>query len=78
MNAPCMDARARSGLSAEAGVGQVVRGGRSCPSDWNGATGALTAGKVIDAVRPGSATDGTAPGSVAMQQPLAQKWHVVG
>ena len=73
-----MDARALFGLSAEACLGQMVRGGRSWPSDWKAGMRAESAGKVTAEVRLGSSREGTAPTMEAMQQPLAQKWHVAG
>ena len=39
---------------------------------------AESAGKMTEEVRLGSARDGTVPTMEAMQQPLAQKWHVAG
>ena len=73
-----MDARALFGLSAEACLGQMVRGGRSWPSDWKAGMRAESAGKMTEEVRLGSSSEGTAPTMDAMQQPLAQKWHVAG
>jgi len=59
-------------------LGQMVRGGRSWPSDWKAGMRVESAGKTTEVVRLGSATDGTVPTMEAMQQPLAQKWHVAG
>jgi len=73
-----MDARALFGLSAEACLGQMVRGGRSWPSDWKAGMRAVSAGKMSEDVRLGSPRDGTVPTMEAMQQLLAQKWHVAG
>ncbi len=73
-----MDARALFGLSAKACLGQMVRGGRSWPSDWKAGMRAVSAGKMTEEVRLGSLRDGTVPTMEAMQQPLAQKWHVAG
>ena len=71
-----MDARALFGLSAEACLGQMVRGGRSWPSDWKAGMRAESAGKMTEEVRLGSSREGTAPTMEAMQQPLAQKWQL--
>lgn len=73
-----MDTRALFGLSAEACLGQMVRGGRSWPSNWKAGMRAVSAGKMTEEVRLGSPRDGTVPTIEAMQQPLAQKWHVAG
>ena len=73
-----MDARARFGLSAEACLGQMVRGGRSWPPDWKAGTGAVSAAKVTDEVRLGCPRDGTVPIMETMQPPLAQKWQLAG
>lgn len=72
-----MDARALFGLSAEACRGQMVRGGRSWPSDWKAGMRAVSAAKMTEEARLGSPRDGPVPTMEAMQQPLAQKWHVV-
>jgi hypothetical protein len=71
-----LDARALLGLSAEARWGQMVRGGRSWPSEWKAGTGAESAGNATEAVTPGCPADGTEPTMEAMQQPLAQNWQV--
>ena len=73
-----LDARALFGLSAEAGRGQLVRGGRSWPPDWKAGMGAVIAGKITEGVGPGCPRDGTVPTIEAMQQSLAQKWQIVG
>ena len=73
-----MDARALFGLSAEACLGQMVRGGRSWPSDWKAGMRAVSVAKLTEEVSWGSPRDGTVPTMEAMQQPLAQKWQVAG
>ena len=73
-----MDARALFGLSAKARLGQMVRGGRSWPSDWNAGLHAVNAGKTTLETRLGTPRDGTVPTMEAIQQALAQKWQVAG
>lgn len=73
-----LDARALFGLSGEARLGQMVRGGRSWPPDWKAGMGAVSAGNETEEFRLACPKDGTVPTMEAMQPPLAQNWQVAG
>ena len=66
----------RVGLSAEARRRQMVRGGRSCPSQWKAGAGAASAGNVTEAVSIGPSRLGGAVANGAALQPVAHTWQV--
>lgn len=68
-----MSAIARTGerhrsLSTEAGMGQMLRGGRSWPSDWKVGAGAAKCGKTVVPRSVGVRTDGATAISGAAEQ----------
>lgn len=71
----CEDARALSGLAEEAARGQVLRGGRSWPSERKVGVGADRSGKVGDDRSCAATTLDTPCNNDADEQHAAHKVH---
>lgn len=61
---------------AEASRGQMLRGGRSGPSDWKVGAGAAKDGNTVAAVSCGSGTTGAALGKGGTEQQAEQRLQV--
>jgi hypothetical protein len=73
---PGVGARALSGLAAEAEQRQMLRGGRSWPSERKFGTGAASAGNAVEAAGSGAGTVGAVLISEVTEQREVQRLHL--